>query len=252
MNYRRPSHKPAFTLIEMLIAVSIFAVTVVVTASIFGSSSNMQVSTKATVNNVEYSQLINNNIFNDLKSATGWYKVVPKNSSGLTEAFQIKGLASFEYNQSTNKLNLNATETSGNLVIGAKDNGDQTKDYIIYYFDGGKLYGNTVKESECKFLASDSSASAPGMDCNIFSIIYNLTSTNDHEIRSDGSQIQSLVFTGTNYLVAVNQVDEIKRQQPFIEIDLVVKSSDLFGGGSSNVLETKNAISSRNFQERPQ
>ncbi len=238
----------------MLIAVSIFAVTVVVTAGIFGSSSNMQVSTKASINNVEFSQQINNNIFNDLKSATGWYKIeamaggLSGGSSASSDIYQVKGFAIFSYQSSSGTPAIQSSfdpSGGGNLVIGAKDN-SIGEDYIIYYFETAtkKLYGRTIAGSPCKMLKSDTS------DCGVNKIIPESMS-DKYLLKNTGSVIDSLSFNGTNYLAILGR-PVVNPQHPFLETDLKVKAEGLLGGGSSSVLETKNAISSRNFQERPQ
>lgn len=240
-NYQLKTRK-AFTLIEMLIATTIFAVVVVLAAGLFGSSSRLQVSTKASVNNTEYASLINNSIFNDLKSANGWYKVNAKYQSLPASDHMIKGFAIYSYASTSIKL-ISGTET-GNLVIGAVDK-VANNDYIMYYYDDKKLYNSDSKlYSGIVTLPKDCTVSTTvGSACGIQKMLGIIKSK---PIESDGSTIQNLKFTGVNYI----SDNESGRLQPLLQIELTVMSPGPFGGGD-NVLETKSAVSSRNYTEEP-
>lgn len=239
--------KSAFTLIEMLVASTIFAIVVVISAGVFGSSAKMQVNTQSSIHNQELAALINNRIFDDLKSSTGWGKVVGVVDNGNTQkTYKVKGIAFFKLTAIPNMIIpiiIPTTVSEADAVAGAQNviigfSGPETATTAtIFYYNSGKVYKKVVNPV----------ASLAITAADLWTDPY-LGDLSGAEIKTDSSTIQEFKLSGKNYisdpdpsraLIPKNNV------QPLINLDLVVADKR-----QDNILfETKTSFSSRNYIE---
>jgi len=236
--------KSAFTLVEMLVASTIFAIVVVISAGVFGSSAKMQVNTQSSVHNQELASLINNRIFDDLKSATGWGKInATLDSRSAKDNYKIKGIAFLQLGASIN-INTSVTESDAadgdqNIIIGFSGPETATTTTIFYYdSEDKKIFKKVVGPIDF--------TTAPAIDATVLRSNSYLGNLDGAEIKTDSSIIQELKVSGHNYISdpGLNRGLTPKNNvQPLINLDLVVADSR-----QNNIrLETKTSFSSRNY-----
>lgn len=240
-----PTKGKAFTLIEMLIASTIFAIVVVLSAGVFSSGAKMQQNTKSSINNKELAAAINNKIFDDLKSSNSWGAVRSSLDNGsLVSTYKIKGIA-FMRKLTSLKLYTSIDEShptvNPDLIIGFSGSGSATK-VIIYYFKGSHIYRYDALP-ERDFLNNPlRSSDLP-------------TSITDgqYEIKTDLSQIESFQVSGQNYVSKPSDpLNPINQVQPLINLDLTVVELNRIGDVGNLRLETVTSFSSRNYLDQPQ
>jgi prepilin-type N-terminal cleavage/methylation domain-containing protein len=239
------ARRSAFTLIEMLVASTIFAIVVVISAGVFGSSAKMQVNTQSSIHNQELSSQINNKIFDDLKSATGWGKIKALvNGATINQVVKVKGIAFLQLTTTSN-LKISGSISDGsnladiqNLII-AFSGPETSTTTTIFYFKGPHLYR--------KILAPIDFSTAPPISDNQLFSGSDLINP-DNELKTDSSTIRSVSISGQNYLSNPDpalMLSPLNKVQPLINLDLVVADDK-----SDNItLETKTSFSSRNYIE---
>lgn len=237
-------NKSGFTLIEMLIATSIFAVVILATSTIFGSSSRLQVSTKSAIANKQYATQITDRIFNDLKSCNGWGKVFAKKDSHAEGHYKIKGFGFFHYG-------------IGNIDIFPyiKDTESSDADLIIG-FDSSKVYYYYFNSDHQVQIASENyNFPSEITGSQIKAALEGLSSTT---LTPSGSKIDSFKITGRNYMSSGKEDPKVEdltdtsgRYQPFMTLDLTFVEIDRFGNPLNNKFQVRTSISSRNYLEEP-
>lgn len=245
---KKLSQKQAFTLIELLIASTIFAIAVVISVGVFGSGANMQANTKASIGNQEFSSVVNDKIFDDLKSATSWGKVQAiYDTDGVNKNYKIKGIAFMQLSAGNIRFLKSVDESTGsaNLIIGFRGAQNATIP-IVYYFESGKIFRKEL-------VAKDYTNSATVIKVADFAGI------NDpaNQLKTDNTKIKKFTISGQNYISqpsdGTSEFDQvfspINRYQPLINLDLTVVNQTPAGVEGNSYFETLQSISSRNYLE---
>ena len=237
--------KQAFTLIELLIAASIFAIVIVVAAGIFSSSSKNLVATRSIIRNQQLVNSTTEKMFDDLKSCTSWGQISAKTTTaGTNQVFRIKGIAYLSYQN--NQFLFQEQVTEANMIVGFYPQGDKTL-LLLYYFNNGQLYRQQDTATDFSSKIFDASyVQDPAND---------ITSSNKQFVMT-GSKFDKFSITGNNYISTNNYTSgnaptSSPTNSPIITLDIKVSDENTIGGFPSNSVEVKLAVASRNYLEEP-
>jgi prepilin-type N-terminal cleavage/methylation domain-containing protein len=241
----------AFTLIELLIATSIFAVAILGVSLIFGSGNRLQSGAKSAIYDQRLISLISETLFSDLKSANDWGLVaaLPSTVGGpvATGNFKVKGFAFLKFDPANNRLTFYDKQydgsSSANLILAFYDLGERVKMNAYYYNQSSGILYKSTKEYEANQLPVT---------------VANLPELQAGQITSDRSRIEKMEITGNNYLSTKSAVASEKpvyndndRRQPLLNVNVTVGETDSAGNLTGSRLQSKFSISGRNYLEEP-
>jgi len=241
----------AFTLIELLIATSIFAVAILGVSLIFGSGNRLQSGAKSAIYDQRLVSQISETLFSDLKSANGWGLVaaLPSTAGGnvAVKNFKVKGFAFLKFDQTNNRLTFYDRQfdglSSANLILAFYDLGEKVRMNAYYYNQTNGNFYKSTREYESSQLPVT---------------VANLPALQTGHITSDRSVIEKMEITGNNYLSIKSETPLEKpvysgndRRQPLLNINIIVRETDKIGNLTGSRLQSKFSISGRNYLEEP-
>lgn len=204
--------KKAFTLLEVLIATSVFAIVMVMTTGAISSSSNYQAKIKAMRDVNNSSNKIADSIARDLRSAEGEIKVKANAGASAVTFKNGVALALCDASACTLKDNTAPADNFGNpdanvLIINTKDSSGNAI-WKVYTINNNVVYLTSAEPDHYLHFTSYDAASktyALLLKSTLNSLITNLMSApgiNDdtHALSDSNTTENSVIFSGFTYV----------------------------------------------------